>query len=272
MDLSRVLVPDTVEICLNLDGEGCLETNGDRVEYGQMSAGFYCVGDPELTMIRQDARRHRFAVVAFARAHLEQELSRQLEATHPLIREVLDSPRLRSRLGPIQPLTPAQRQLALGLSTPPVADAALGLWHRCKAHELMAQFFFRTVPGENFCTRQNRLADERVHRVIAVLRESLTQPPSLKELGRRVGCSPFYLSRTFSRHTGLTIPQYLRHLRMHRAAELLRGGLCNVTEAAMEVGYSSLSHFSVAFHETFGCCPGLYPWGAKETCLPPAGD
>ena len=32
-----------------------------------------------------------------------------------------------------------------------------------------------------------------------------------------------------------------------------------VTEAALEVGYNSLSHFSAAFHETFGCCPGLYP-------------
>jgi AraC-like DNA-binding protein len=27
----------------------------------------------------------------------------------------------------------------------------------------------------------------------------------------------------------------------------------------MEVGYSSLSHFSQAFHDEFGCCPGLYP-------------
>jgi AraC-like DNA-binding protein len=27
----------------------------------------------------------------------------------------------------------------------------------------------------------------------------------------------------------------------------------------MEVGYSSVGHFSTAFHETFGCCPGLYP-------------
>jgi AraC-like DNA-binding protein len=33
----------------------------------------------------------------------------------------------------------------------------------------------------------------------------------------------------------------------------------NVTEAALEVGYSSLSHFSSAFREVIGCCPGLYP-------------
>lgn len=57
----------------------------------------------------------------------------------------------------------------------------------------------------------------------------------------------------------MTIQQYARQVRMERAAELLRTGKCNVTEAALEVGYSSLSHFRSAFHETFGCCPGLSP-------------
>jgi AraC-like DNA-binding protein len=33
----------------------------------------------------------------------------------------------------------------------------------------------------------------------------------------------------------------------------------NVTEAALEVGYSSMSHFSQAFCQTMGCCPNLYP-------------
>jgi len=46
---------------------------------------------------------------------------------------------------------------------------------------------------------------------------------------------------------------------MERAAELLLSGKYNVTEAALEVGYSSLSHFSQAFCQTMGCCPGLYP-------------
>ena len=46
---------------------------------------------------------------------------------------------------------------------------------------------------------------------------------------------------------------------MERAAELLKSGKYNVTEAALEVGYSSLSHFSQAFCQTMGCCPALYP-------------
>jgi AraC-like DNA-binding protein len=46
---------------------------------------------------------------------------------------------------------------------------------------------------------------------------------------------------------------------MEHAGDLLRSGKYNVTEAALEVGYSSLSHFSQAFCQTMGCCPGLYP-------------
>jgi AraC-like DNA-binding protein len=57
----------------------------------------------------------------------------------------------------------------------------------------------------------------------------------------------------------MTIPQFLRQIRMERAAELLSSGNYNVTEAALEAGYSSRSHFSQAFCQTVGCCPNVYP-------------
>jgi AraC-like DNA-binding protein len=53
--------------------------------------------------------------------------------------------------------------------------------------------------------------------------------------------------------------RYLRNLRLERAAELLRSGRSNVTEAALAVGYSSLSHFSKAFAEMSGVCPCVFP-------------
>jgi AraC-like DNA-binding protein len=57
---------------------------------------------------------------------------------------------------------------------------------------------------------------------------------------------------------------------MDKAAGLLRSGDYNVTEVALEVGYNSLSHFSAAFQETFGCCPGLYPLATTtQKSLPP---
>jgi AraC-like DNA-binding protein len=121
------------------------------------------------------------------------------------------------------------------------------------------------LPGEElFCDRYKRLSRERVQKVILLLKQNLAEPLPLEEMGRRVGCSQFYLSRLFTREVGKTISACLRDLRMERAAELLREGKMNVTEAALEVGYSSLSHFTVAFRETFACCPGLYPIKAQQ--------
>ena len=78
-----------------------------------------------------------------------------------------------------------------------------------------------------------RISAERVARAKAILLDNLAEPPSLEELGRRVACSHFYLSRTFTRETGLTISQWLRRARLERAAALLRTRQCNVTEAGL---------------------------------------
>ncbi len=167
---------------------------------------------------------------------------------------------------PLGPMSSDQHQVVASLLRPPVSKAAQSLWYQSKALELMSHFLFTPKDPELFCMRQKRVARDRVERTKELLARDLAKPPTLEMLGREVGCSPFYLSRSFSREVGLTIPQYLRKLRMERAAELLRSGRYNVTEAATEVGYASLSHFSKAFCETIGCCPVLYPM-AKNVML-----
>lgn len=100
---------------------------------------------------------------------------------------------------------------------------------------------------------------ERVERACYLIERDLENPPSLEMLGAQVGCSPFYLSRIFTQETRASIPKFIRMKRIEKACELLRTGKMNVTEAAMAVGYSSLSAFNKAFVEQVGCCPGLYP-------------
>jgi AraC-like DNA-binding protein len=75
------------------------------------------------------------------------------------------------------------------------------------------------TPRLRGCTRAQRLAAERVARVKAILLENLAETPSREELGRRVACSHFCLSRTPTRETGLTLSQWLRRARLERAAE-----------------------------------------------------
>ena len=97
-----------------------------------------------------------------------------------------------------------------------------------------------------------------MEQTVRILRDEMEDPPALNELARRVGCSPFHLSRIFKKETGLTISRFVRKERIDTAAELLASGEYNVTEAAMEVGYNSMSHFSVAFCEEKGVCPALF--------------
>jgi len=258
-DWGRSFHPRTLEFCLNLDGRGAVGAPGRAPsDYLPGNCGYYALGDEPLTATRQAHDRHRFVTLEFSRKHLQKQFVQNEADLEPEIRRAIFDEK-QSVVAPVRPMSIQQRAVVASLAEPPVAKAAQILWYQSKALELMAHFLFAPKDPEFFCMRQKRVARERVERVKEILARDLANPPSLEILGQEVGCSPFYLSRIFSRGVGLTIPQYLRNLRMERAAELLRSGRYNVTEAATEVGYSSLSHFSKAFCETIGCCPALYP-------------
>ena len=260
-DWSQSFHPDGLEICLNLAGHAEVHAEQDTLELGARTAGFYAQSGARLKAIRHGGERHQFATIEFSLPFLQKHGLARSEGSHPLLTELLTGAGGRgAHVSEAIRMTSEQRQVALSLQRPPVYAAAQRVWYHAKALELAAAFLFQPARGEEmFCQRVKRLNRERVQKVRAVLSENLAEPLSLEELGRRVGCSRFHLSRIFTEEMGQTITACLRELRLERAAELLRTGLCNVTEAAFAVGYNSLSHFTVAFRETFGCCPGLYP-------------
>jgi len=250
--------PDCVELCLNLDGSGFVEGRGARAEFTPNTAGFYYRQQEPLTAKRASGERHQFFTVEFSCPFLAKHLAGTKGMLHPAVRAAMEGCPCEHVTGATVRLQAHHLQMISTLRQPPVNAAAQPIWYQCKALELAVMFLGQPAQ-EFFCTRQHRRAQERVEWVIFLLKQNLVEPPTLEELGRKIGCSHFYLSRIFSAQTGQTITQFLRRLRMEKAAELLRSGEYNVTEAALAVGYNSLSHFSAAFHETFGCCPGLYP-------------
>ena len=145
-------------------------------------------------------------------------------------------------------------------TSPIVSGAARSFWYESQVKELIAITCFPAAEGEDefFCSRQKRLSIARVAKAKAILKQHVDEPFDLQRLAAEVGCSPFYLSRTFSSTMGMTISQYVRKLRIETAAELIVSGQCNVSEAAVEVGYQSLSHFSKAFQQVKGCLPSKY--------------
>ena len=250
--------PGCIELCFNLEGHCFVEGGGMRTDFFRNTVSFYHRAEEPLIAKRTANERHQFLTVEYSCQFLAKHLGDAKATLHPLVRGAMDGTTRSQVTGGTVRLTSQQLQLIATLKQPPIYTAAQSVWYQCKALELAVTFLVKPEE-EFFCTRQQRLAQERVEQVTFLLKQNLATPPSLEELGRKIGCSHFYLSRIFSAQTGQTITHYLRQLRMEKAAELLKSSEYNVTEVALEVGYNSLSHFSAAFQETFGCCPGLYP-------------
>ena len=259
LDWAASFHPGSLELCLNLEGTGRIVSEEGTTELPPRACSFYFQGEPTLSASRRAGETHRFITVEFAPEFLRKHFAEQEAMLHDRVRAVAQGEAHASFVQPPGRLTTSLVQLVDSLRHCPVFTPAQGVWFRCKAIEAAAHVFFRPPGGEFFCTRAQRASRERVEKAREIIRQRLADMPSLEELAKLVGCSPFYLSRQFAQETRMTMQKFVRQIRMERAAELLRTGQCNVTEAALEVGYNSLSHFSSVFHETFGCCPGLFP-------------
>ncbi len=92
----------------------------------------------------------------------------------------------------------------------------------------------------------------------ALLDRRLADRLSLAELARAVGYSAFHLCRVFRRETGRPIHRYRTQLRLSRSLELLAAGDGDVTGVALDLGFSSHSHFTATFRQTFAVTPSAF--------------
>ncbi len=79
----------------------------------------------------------------------------------------------------------------------------------------------------------------------------------LNVVAKQHGCSLRTLQRLFVKETGLTLEAWRQKTRLIFSVSLISSGT-NVTQAALECGYDSLSAFIAAFKKQFGVTPGRY--------------
>lgn len=85
------------------------------------------------------------------------------------------------------------------------------------------------------------------------LLRDLSRPPTIAALAREVGLNQLKLKQGFKTLFGTSVYALFQQHRMDRARDLLRSH--NVTETALTLGYSNLSHFSTAYRKRFGVLP-----------------
>lgn len=106
----------------------------------------------------------------------------------------------------------------------------------------------------------SRDATRAVHRTLverakAELWSSLGETIGVEELARRLGSSPFHLSRIFKRETGFSVHEYLLQLRLRTGLERLHESKGSMLMLALQLGFVSHSHFTAAFRRAFGLLP-----------------
>ncbi|REE77748.1 AraC family two component transcriptional regulator [Paenibacillus taihuensis] len=67
-----------------------------------------------------------------------------------------------------------------------------------------------------------------------------------------------YLRAVFKKEMGMTVTDYITHIRMNRAKELLGEGNRKLADIAEAIGYSDGSYFSKSFKKFFGWSPSEY--------------
>jgi AraC-like DNA-binding protein len=78
---------------------------------------------------------------------------------------------------------------------------------------------------------------------------------SLSEIARDVQSSVFHLARVFKTRTGLPLHAYRNQLRLRAALEKLAERGADLIDIALDLGFSSHSHFTETFRRSYGKTP-----------------
>lgn len=99
---------------------------------------------------------------------------------------------------------------------------------------------------------------KEIQECISYLELHLAQKVTMTDLAGHLGYNKNYLSTKFCREVGMSVNQYILHLRLERAKLLLRNTNESVQEISDALGFGSISYFSAQFKAETGMTPTDY--------------
>jgi AraC-like DNA-binding protein len=110
------------------------------------------------------------------------------------------------------------------------------------------------------------LFDTRTLRgITSYVDDHLRFAPSLSDMSSRVGMSPSHFAKKFRKTTGLSMHRFINRQRVRRSMDLLRDQSQSLAGIAIDLGFSSQSHFTRLFSALTGMTPARYRKEFKRT-------
>lgn len=98
-----------------------------------------------------------------------------------------------------------------------------------------------------------------MNKALAFIRENLTQPFGEADLATIARQSQSAFSRSFRRHTGMSLVQYVKRLRINLACQILMSDEhASITDICFQVGFNNLSNFNRQFLAEKGMPPSRF--------------
>jgi AraC-like DNA-binding protein len=134
------------------------------------------------------------------------------------------------------------------------------LWADVTALQLVADVLESAFVHRGGAPKPKRLTTDadhadRTEAAKTYLASHMSERITLDDVARAVHASPFHLARIFQQQTGVPVHRYLTQLRLRASLERLAAGAEDITAIALELGFSSHSHFTDAFRREFGRPP-----------------
>lgn len=120
---------------------------------------------------------------------------------------------------------------------------------------LISSAFTRARRDKQYFKRTSSRRSLQVEAARIALIQSPEQKWSLFDLANKVDCSPYHLTRMFSKEIGISLHQYQLRMRIAQSLNALLDTKDEITSIALDCGFYSHSHFTSAFHQAVGISP-----------------
>jgi signal transduction histidine kinase/DNA-binding response OmpR family regulator len=136
------------------------------------------------------------------------------------------------------------------------------------SRERLKEYFAREFLLNPKEVKLTSLDDEFLKRAVQIVEENISNPDlNVEMLMNKLGVSRTQLFRKLKAVTNYSASQFIRNIKLKRAAQLLQYKSYNITEVLYLSGFNSPSYFTACFKEMYGCLPKEYHSRIDDTSV-----